>query len=81
MLLPRSQCRATLRDDYAKTLHLEKLKAQPAMPDERYGRSSERLDGEIGLLELTFGDLEEGEIGEVDRNGAGLRPAPRNDSS
>lgn len=47
---------------YAKTLHLEKLKAQLAvLKRARYGRSSEKLDGEIEQLELTIGELEEGE--------------------
>jgi transposase len=46
---------------YAKTLHLEKLKAQLAvLKRARYGRSSEKLDGKIEQLELTIGELEEG---------------------
>jgi transposase len=46
---------------YAKTLHIEKLKAQLALLRRaRFGRSSEKLDGEIEQLELLIGDLEEG---------------------
>jgi transposase len=45
---------------YAKTLHIEKLKAQLAvLKRARYGRSSERIEGEIEQLELVIGDLEE----------------------
>jgi transposase len=47
---------------YAKTLHIEKLKAQlAALRRARFGRSSEKLDREIEQLELLIGDLEEGE--------------------
>ena len=46
---------------YAKTLHLEKLKAQlAALRRARFGRSSEKLDREIEQLELLIDDLEEG---------------------
>jgi transposase len=46
---------------YAKTLHIEKLKAQLALLKRaRFGRSSEKLDGDIEQLELLIGDLEEG---------------------
>ncbi len=45
---------------YAKTLHIEKLKAQLALLKRaRYGRSSEKLDHQIEQLELTIGELEE----------------------
>jgi transposase len=47
---------------YAKTLHIEKLKAQlAALRRARFGRSSERLDRDIEQLELLLGDLEEGD--------------------
>jgi transposase len=47
---------------YAKTLHIEKLKAQLAvLKRARYGRSSEKIEGEIEQMELLIGDLEEGE--------------------
>jgi len=47
---------------YGKTLHIEKLKAQLAvLRRARFGRSSEKLDGQVEQLELTIGDLEEGE--------------------
>lgn len=46
---------------YAKTLHIEKLKSQlAALRRARFGRSSEKLDREIGQLELLIDDLEEG---------------------
>lgn len=45
---------------YAKTLHIEQLKAQlAALRRARFGRSSEKLDREIEQLELLIGDLEE----------------------
>lgn len=47
---------------YAKTLHIEKLKAQLAvLRRARFGRSSEKLDQDIEQLELLLGDLEEGQ--------------------
>jgi transposase len=47
---------------YAKSLHIEKLKAQlAALRRARFGRSSEKLDRDIGQLELLLGDLEEGD--------------------
>lgn len=47
---------------HAKTLHIEKLKAQLAvLRRARFGRSSEKLDHAIDQLELLIGDLEEGE--------------------
>ena len=42
------------------TLEIEKLRIQlAALRRERYGRSSEKLDAEIGQLEMLIGDLEE----------------------
>ena len=47
---------------YAKTLHIEKLKAQLAvLRRARFGKKSEKLDREIEQLELMIGDLEEGQ--------------------
>ena len=47
---------------YAKTLHVEKLKAQLAvLRRARFGQSSEKIDRQIDLLELVIGELEEGE--------------------
>lgn len=47
---------------YAKTLHIEKLKAQlAALRRARFGRSSEKLDHEIEQMELQLGELEEGQ--------------------
>jgi transposase len=46
---------------YAKTLHIEKLKAQLAvLRRARFGRSSEKLDRAIDQMEFLLGDLEEG---------------------
>ncbi len=60
---------------YAKTLHVEKLKAQLArLKRARFGQSSEKLDRQIDLLELVIGDLEEGEA-ESDARTAST-PAP-----
>ena len=48
---------------HAKTLHIEKLKAQLAvLRRARFGRSSEKLDQAIEQLELLIGELEEGEV-------------------
>src|SRR3954447_14860715 len=47
---------------HAKTLLIEKLRAElAALRRARFGRSSERLDRAIDPLELSIGDLEEGE--------------------
>lgn len=46
----------------ARTLHIEKLKAQLAtLRRARFGQSSEKLDRQIDLLELIIGELEEAE--------------------
>jgi transposase len=54
---------ACLQDElYAKTLHIEKLKAQLSMLKRaRFGRSSEKLDRDIEQMELVLSDLEEGQ--------------------
>jgi transposase len=65
---------------YAKTLHIEKLKAQLAvLRRARFGRSSEKLDAEIEQLELLIGDLEEGQAESEAREDAGApaKPASR----
>jgi len=57
------QAEAQLYKDelYAKTLHIEKLKAQlAALRRARFGRSSEKLDREIEQIEMKLDDLEEG---------------------
>ena len=47
---------------YAKTLHVEKLRAQLAtLRRTRFGQSSEKLDRQIDWLEQTIGDIEETE--------------------
>ena len=53
-------------------LEIERLKVQLAAPRrERYGRSSEKLDAEIGQLEMLIGDLEEDQAqGEAAAEGA-----------
>src|SRR5512132_1956877 len=61
---------------YAKTLHIEKLRATLAlMKRARFGRSSERID----QLELLIGDLEEEAAEQQARRDAAVerRPAPR----
>ena len=69
---------------YAKTLHIEKLKAQLALLKRaRYGRSSEKIEGEIEQLELLIGDLEEGGAESAGSNHAAqpLAPAARRERS
>src|SRR5664279_3142328 len=52
---------ANAAEIHAKTLHIEKLKAQLALLRRaRFGRSSEKLDREIEQLELMIGEFEEG---------------------
>jgi transposase len=56
---------------YAKTLHIEKLKAQLAtLRRAKFGQSSEKLDRQIDLLELVIGDLEEAEAADEARQEA-----------
>src|SRR3954453_22236047 len=63
---------------HAKTLHIEKLRAELAVPRRaRFGRSSERLDRAIDQLELAIGDLEEGAAeGEARAAAAGRAGSP-----
>jgi hypothetical protein len=62
---------------YAKSLHIEKLKAQLAiLKRARYGRSSEKIEGEIEQMELLIGDLEEGEAESAGRSQA-AQPSAR----
>ncbi len=61
---------------YAKTLHIEKLKAQLAtLRRARFGQSSEKLDRQIDLLELVIGDLEETEAENDARQEAAAAPS------
>ena len=56
---------------YAKTLHIEKLKAQLALLRRaRFGRSSEKLDQDIEQLELLLGEIEEGQAQSAERRDA-----------
>ncbi len=56
---------------YAKTLHVEKLKAQlAALRRARFGQSSEKLDRQIDWLEQAIGDIEEAEAANVARHEA-----------
>ena len=58
---------------YAKTLHIEKLKAQLAtLRRARFGQSSEKLDRQIDWLELAIGDIEEAEAANEARQEAAL---------
>ena len=60
---------------HAKTLHIEKLKAQLAvLRRARFGRSSEKLDQAIEQLELLIGEHEEGEA-EIRARAAAAEPA------
>ena len=59
---------------HAKTLHIEKLRAELAvLRRARFGRSSEGLDRAIDQLELAIGDLEEGEAEREARTAAAGR--------
>jgi transposase len=50
------------REIHAKTLLIEKLKMQLAvLRRARFGRSSEKLDGQVEQLELLIGEIEETE--------------------
>jgi transposase len=70
---------------YAKTLHIEKLKAQLALLRRaRFGRSSEKMDRDIEQLELLIGDLEEGQAESIERTSAAssaASSAPRRERS
>lgn len=74
------QVEARLYQDelYAKTLHIEKLKAQLAtLRRARFGRSSEKLDRDIEQMELMLGDLEEGQaqsLAKREQTAAALAP-------
>lgn len=58
----RAFAQALQSELYAKTLHIEKPKAQLAqLKRARFGQSCEKLDRQIDLLELIIGELEEGE--------------------
>ncbi len=60
---------------YAKTLHIEKLKAQLALLRRaRFGRSSEKLDQDIEQLELLLGELEEGQAQSEEQHTATALP-------
>ncbi len=73
---------ATLQAElYAKTLHIEKLKAQLAtLRRARFGQSSEKLDQQIDLLELVLGDLEEAEAANEARQEAAAAPSAQSRS-
>lgn len=74
----RALAQALQAELYAKTLMIEKLKAQLAvLRRARFGRSSEKLDRDIQQLELLIGDLEEGEAESQARTAAATRtPRP-----
>ncbi len=67
-----------LKDEvYAKTLHVEKLKAELALLRRaRYGRSSEKLDSKIEQIELLVDDLEECQAQDSARHRADAAAAP-----
>jgi transposase len=68
-----------LKDEvYAKTLHIEKLKAELALLRRaRYGRSSEKLDEKIEQMELQIDDLEEAQAESEGRSNATVLSATR----
>jgi transposase len=71
---------SVLKDEvYAKSLHIEKLKAELALLKRaRYGRSSEKLDEKIEQLDLRVDDLEEAEAESRERRQSVSAPsAPR----
>ena len=71
---------ANAAEIHAKSLHIEKLKAQLAvLRRARFGRSSEKLDRDIEQLELLIGELEE-ETAEADARTDATDPT-RNDRS
>ena len=66
---------ANAAEIYAKTLHIEKLRMQLAvLRRARFGRSSEKLDGDIEQLELLIGELEE-EVAEGEARTEAADPA------
>src|SRR3954453_17369350 len=69
---------ANAAEIHAKTLHIEKLKIQLAtLRRARFGRSSEKLDGEIEQLELLIGELEEDAAAQDARaDGAAAKATP-----
>ena len=81
----RAFAQALQAELYAKTLMIEKLKAQLAvLRRARFGRSSEKLDRDIEQLELLIGDLEEGDAESQARTAAvtgAPKPAPKSVSA
>lgn len=81
----KSELQARDAELYAKTLHIEKLKAQLALLRRaRFGRSSEKLDQDIEQLELLIGNLEEGQAESSERTEAAkpaVSSAPRKERS
>ena len=69
---------ATLQAElYAKTLHIEKLKAQlAALRRARFGRSSEKLDREVEQLELLIGEIEESSANQAESTQAAESSTP-----
>src|SRR5262249_62326448 len=64
---------------YAKTLQIDKLKAQlAALRRARVGRSSEKLDRDLGQLQLLLGEIEGGDAEGTARTvkGGGGKTAP-----
>jgi transposase len=81
----KSKLRVRDAELYAKTLHIEKLKAELALLRRaRFGRSSEKLDRDIAQLELLIGDLEESRAESNERTAAAspaASPALRQEKS
>ena len=70
---------SVLKDEvYAKTLHIEKLKAEVAMLRRaRYGRSSEKLDEKADQMDLLVDDMEETEAQSAAKRQASAPPERR----
>lgn len=70
---------SVLKDEvYAKTLHIEKLKAELAMLRRaRYGRSSEKLDEKIEQMDLLIEDMEETEAQSAAKRQSSASPERR----
>ena len=70
---------SVLKDEvYAKTLHIEKLKAELAMLRRaRYGRSSEKLDEKIEQMDLLVDDIEETEAQSAAKRQSAASPERR----
>jgi transposase len=71
----RAFAQALQSELYAKTLHIEKLRAQLArLKRANFGQSSEKIERQIDLLELIIGEAEESEAESEARTASTLAP-------